>query len=53
MKSSKKNIADNGDHFSVTRVYGLFEYYKPTRDVKQEEGIRITAEAIFDLVHSK
>ena len=29
-------------------VYGLFEYYKPTRDVKQEEGIRITAEAIFD-----
>lgn len=49
MKSSRKKILlITGIIFLSLVVYGLFEYYKPTRDVKQEEGIRITAEAIFD-----
>ena len=49
MKNSRKKILlGTGMIFLLLVAFGLFEYYKPTRDVKEEEGIKITAEAIFD-----
>lgn len=48
MKTSFKILIGVGVVLTSLASYGLFVYYKPTRDVKEEAGIKISAEAIFD-----
>lgn len=48
MKTSFKILIGVGVVLTSLASYGLYVYYKPARDVKEEAGIKITAQAIFD-----